>query len=124
MAHAIQIGADPQLMDYTLPEPAYNGVKWAMQDVDYDSGRMADGTMRRNRVARKRKVNVTWPPMKPYDVSRVLSSVTAQEFYVRCFDFEKGDWDTMLVYVGDRTIPFLSEALGLCDSFTIDFIEV
>lgn len=108
-----------------LPDPAYNGISWSMQDVDYDSGRTADGTMHRNRVARKRKISVTWPPMPPEDVKKVLSSMTGVSFNVRAWDFERGRYETMKAYVGDRTIPYLSKAIGggWCDSFTCDFVE-
>lgn len=107
-----------------LPTPAYGGISWSMQDVDYDSGRTADGTMHRNRVARKRKLAVTWPPMTLDKVSQVLSAITAQSFTVKAWNFETNTQDTMTAYVGDRTVPYLSQALGgLCDSFTVDFIE-
>lgn len=108
-----------------LPDPAYGGIEWSIQDVDYDSGRTADGTMHRNRVGRKRKLSVTWPPMGKADVAKVLSSMTAVGFDVRAWDCEKGAYDTMYAYVGDRTVPVLSEILhgGLCDSFTCDFVE-
>lgn len=109
----------------TLPLPAYGGYSWAIQDVDYDSGRTADGTMHRNRVARKRKLAVTWPPMPKEEVSKILNAITAESFKVSAYDFETGENAEMDMYVGDRTIPFLSTALnnGLCDSFTVDFVE-
>lgn len=122
MSRYIQIAGDAG-----LPDPAYNGIQWSMQDIDYDAGRAADGTMQRNRVARKRKVNVTWPPMSKSDVSRVLSSMTGECFDVTAWDFEAGGYVTMTAYVGDRTINYLSDALngdGLCDSFTCDFVEM
>lgn len=109
-----------------LPDPAYKGITWSMQDVDYGSGRTADGTMHRNRVARKRKVNVTWPPLHKDDVKRILQSMTDVSFTVRAWDFENGSYATMDAYVGDRTIPYLSDAIGngMCDSFTCDFVEI
>ncbi len=110
-----------------LPDPAYNGIQWSIQDIDYDAGRAADGTMQRNRVARKRKVNVTWPPMSKANVSKVLSSMTAESFTVTAWDFEANGYVTMNAYVGDRTINYLSDVLnsnGLCDSFTCDFVEM
>lgn len=123
MSKYIQIAGDTG-----LPDPAYNGIQWSMQDIDYDAGRAADGTMQRNRVARKRKVCVTWPPMTPDKVSRVLSSMTAESFTVRAWDFEAGGYATMTAYVGDRTVNMLSDVLhggsGLCDSFTCDFVEM
>lgn len=122
MSGYIQIAGDTG-----LPDPAYGGIKWSMQDIDYDAGRAADGTMQRNRVARKRKLCVTWPPMSLDKVSRVLSSMTAESFSVTAWDFEAGGYSTMTAYVGDRTITQLSDVLngsGLCDSFTCDFVEM
>lgn len=123
MSEYIQINGD-----VGLPDPAYKGIQWSIQDIDYDAGRAADGTMQRNRVARKRKLNVTWPPMSPAQVSRVLSSMTADCFTVRAWDFEAGGYRTIDAYVGDRTITYLSDVLnggsGLCDSFTCDFVEM
>ena len=122
MSRFIQIAGDAG-----LPDPAYNGIKWSMQDIDYDAGRAADGSMQRNRVARKRKVCVTWPPMSKAQVSRVLSSMTASSFSLTAWDFEAGGYATIIAYVGDRTVNYLSDVLnsnGLCDSFTSDFIEM
>lgn len=117
-----------------LPRPAYKGVQWAVQDIDYDAGRTMDGTMVRNVVARKRKLTITWPPMKPADVSRVLNAVNQTTFMVTAFDLLDNADREMEMYVGDRTIPYLSEMLGdknangtytgLCDSFSIGLIEV
>ena len=48
-----------------VPYIAYGGVKWQRSDVDGEgAGRMLDGTLERNRMATKIRLDVTCRPLK------------------------------------------------------------
>ena len=48
---------------------------WDIYDLDSEdgAGRNQEGLMFRDRVAVKRKINCTWPPMEPMDMSPLKS---------------------------------------------------
>lgn len=96
------------------------------QDVDYDSGRTADGMMHRNRVAAsKRKLNVGWPASKISSnlVKTVLNAVYPEKFTVTYLDPMKGEMMTGDFYVGDRVVPVYNYALGMYDAFSFGLVE-
>lgn len=104
-----------------LPTPS--GLEVSIQDVDYDSGRTADGTMHRNRVGIKRKLKITWPPQRPEGVAQILQSVYDPEFTVDYLDPYLGTMATGTFYAGDRSAPMFNYYLNLYDSMSFDLIE-
>ena len=59
-----------------VPYIAYGGVKWQRSDVDGEgAGRMLDGTLERNRMATKIRLDVTCRPLKSAEASIVLSAI-------------------------------------------------
>lgn len=98
-------------------------MKVAVQDVDFESGRTADGTMRRNRVGVKRKISLEFPPMSTAEVSKVLNAVSAQFFQVTYLDPVEGRESTRMFYVGDRTVPVYNFALDIWDKLSFDLVE-
>lgn len=60
-----------------VPYIAYGGVKWQRSDVDGEgAGRMLDGTLERNRMATKIRLDVTCRPLKSAEASIVLSAIS------------------------------------------------
>lgn len=102
---------------------AYKGLTVGFQDVDLESGRMANGLMKRNRVAQKRTVDITTPPLGPDDVSKVLKAVKPASFKVEFYDPEQGKRASGTFYSGDRSAVTYSDALGLYDSMTLNLVE-
>lgn len=103
------------------------------QDVDYNSGRAADGTMYRNRVANKVKLQISWPPMTPDEAKTVMNAASAETFQVTYYDLRNGSAPSYLVtgtfYCGDQSAPIYSfnhDGAGstLVSNVSFDLIEV
>lgn len=73
-------------------------------DSEEGAGRNALGTAFRDRVAVKRKVNCTWPPMYSVQMANLLNKMKGEFFEFTYPDPETGGLRTMTGYVGDRTV--------------------
>ena len=107
-----------------LPDPAQ--LSWSIQDIDADgTGRNQNGDLFRDRVAIKRKLTLSWPPMTAADMSTLLNAVTDTFFTVSYPDALTGETRSMTAYVGDRTAPMYSLINGvyLWNSLSMNFIE-
>lgn len=105
----------------------------AIQAVDYDSGRTADGRMHRNMVATKYKYNIKMAPMHSTDelikgsgkyMSDLLTALLAQSFTFTGPDPVTMGSKSGEFYVGDRTVPVYNFKLDIWDSLSFDVIEV
>ena len=58
---------------------------WDLYDLDSEdgAGRNQEGLMFRDRVAVKRKLNCTWPPMEPFQMAALLQAMDAVFFTMR-----------------------------------------
>ena len=68
-----------------------NTLKWDIYDLDSEqAGRNQLGQMFRDRVAVKRKLTCTWPPMEPYEMAALLQAMDAVFFTMRYPDAHDG----------------------------------
>lgn len=96
-----------------------SAMKWSLQDVSAaDSGRDASGTMIKNRVAQKRKLEFEfngWDWQQVSNLLKIVSGVnfdgsllpnnTGDYFSVTYPDMLTGTMETRTFYVGDRECP-------------------
>lgn len=75
-----------------------------ISDLDGESNRNAAGTMVRDRIAIKRKINIEWPPLTQTEISTLLNAVSGVFFTVTFPDPQQGIV-TKTMYVGDRSAP-------------------
>lgn len=77
--------------------------------LDLDNGestvRTADGTLNRDRIAVKRQLDITWPPLKWSDTSTLLQAMSSVFFSVYYPDPVDGAHTTKTFYVGNRPVP-------------------
>lgn len=107
-----------------LPDPQEMSV--GVYDVDADgSGRDQSGTMFRDRVAVKQKVECKFPPLSWSEVSTILNAIEDQFFTLTYPDPKQGSNRSMTCYVGDRTAPVLRAVSGdyLWGNLAVNFIE-
>lgn len=109
---------------YWLPNP--NEMEVAVQDIDSDSaGRSASGLMFRDRVATKKKISCSFPPMNASDMNSTLTAMQDQFFTLEFPDIT-GVRTTITAYVGDRTAQSYRVVSGvptLWTSLSANFVE-
>ncbi len=98
-----------------------------IHDIDGETMRNAKGTLLRDRVAVKRKLNLEWPALTMTEISTILSAVTSVFFDVTYPDPLTGSVaETKTFYVGDRSTPLLRKNYNgqyLWEGLKMNFIE-
>lgn len=79
----------------------------SISDIDGDTGRNANGTIVRDRVAIKRKIELEWGMLTQAEISKLLNAVSSVFFNVTFIDPQQGQV-TKTMYVGDRSAPVFS----------------
>lgn len=79
-----------------------------VQDIDGNTTRNAAGTMIRDRITTKRKIEAEWGPLSDNEISILLNAVKDQFFQVEYPDPLTGGQRTGTFYVGDRSAPAYS----------------
>ena len=82
-------------------------LQWDIYDLDSEegAGRNQQGELFRDRVAIKRKINCTWPPMEPKEMSTLLKQMDNVFFTLRYPDAHDGTYREGTFHVGDRSAP-------------------
>jgi hypothetical protein len=106
---------------------AYGGVKWQRSDVDGESaGRMLDGTLERNRVATKIRLDVTCRPLNLAEASTVLTAIMPEWVSVRYTDPQMGAVATRTMYSNNNPASYAikrSDGTEWWDGITFPLIE-
>ena len=89
------------------PYIAYGGVQWQRSDVDGEgAGRDPKGDLRRNRVATKRRLDITCRPLKSKEAQTVLTLIMPEWVTVRYTDPQAGVV-TRKMYANNHPASFL-----------------
>ncbi len=102
---------------------------WDIYDLDSEdgAGRNQLGEMFRDRVAVKRKINCTWGPMEPLEMSILLKAMDNVFFTLRYPDAHDGAYREGEFYVGDRSTPMYvwnnDKQKFLWEGLSANFIE-
>lgn len=102
---------------------------WDIYDLDSEegAGRNQEGLMFRDRVAVKRKLNCTWAPMEPLEISKLLKAMDDVFFTIRYPDAHDGTYREGTFYVGDRSTPLYmwneEKQKYLWEGLSANFIE-
>ncbi len=80
---------------------------WDIYDLDSEdgAGRNQEGLMFRDRVAVKRKLNCTWGPLEPYEMSVLLKQMDDVFFTIRYPDAHDGTYREGPFSVCARSFP-------------------
>lgn len=91
--------------EYSLKDPT--SLQWDISDLDYDggSGRNQKGLLFRQRITSKRKVNCSWAPMMPSELSELLQSMDGVFFELVYPDAYTGQMREGTFYVESRSVP-------------------
>jgi len=97
-----------------------------VSDIDGETTRNALGTLLRDRIAVKRKIQLEFPPLTQTELSTLLTAVQDVFFNVTYLDPILGS-TTKSFYVGDRTMPMYKYGNGTTDvlweGLKMNFIE-
>lgn len=100
--NGVDIAAAPSVFQVTLLD---------LDDAEA-SVRTADGTMNRDRIAVKRKIEMSWGPTSPSETSQILQAIQNEFFECTYPDPMTGQMETKTFYVGDRVAPFAVQRDG------------
>lgn len=91
-----------------VPFIAFGGVKWQREDVDGpNAGRMLDGELRRERIATKRRLDITCRPLSLSECSTVLTAIMPEFVTVTYTDPQLGEDVTKTMYSNNNPATFL-----------------
>ena len=86
--------------------PCPSEFQWGLQDVSAgESGRTDDALMHKNRVAQKRKLEISWVGKNWSETAFIMTAVNPEYIDVYYPDMLSGQYETRNFYVGDRTAP-------------------
>lgn len=106
------------------PIPTPDGFKVGIMDIS-DAERNAKGDMLIDRIATKRKLELSWKFLDSNELSKLLQLVNNVFFFVKYPDPMTGNLETKTFYVGDRTVPMcmFKEGKVLWTDIGFNFIE-
>lgn len=101
-------------------------MKVSIQDIDGQSTRTAAGTMTRDRITVKRKIECEWGPLSKNDIQTILNAISSEFFSVSYPDPQQGQTEKVF-YCGDRSMPIYSFHSKfnkfMWSGLTVNFIE-
>ena len=116
-----------QINKHEIADP--QKLTWDLYDLDSEegAGRNQEGLMFRDRVAVKRKLNCTWGPLEPYEMSVLLKAMDDEFFTIRYPDAHDGGYREGTFYAGDRSVPMYmwnnEKKKFLWGNLSVNFIE-
>lgn len=108
-----------------IPNPS--SLQWGIQSVSAsNAGRDMNGDMHVNLVTQKRKLELAWKAVDFATASEILKAVNHATFNVTYLDALTNNTETKEFYVGDRSAPVYSYAVGhqWYSNITFNLIEV
>lgn len=107
--------------------PCPSEYTWGLNDVSAgESGRTDDALMHKNRVAQKRKLELTWIGLGWQETAALMAAVNPEYISVRYPDMLSGQYEVRTFYVGDRTAPVKYWRVGadkMIEKVSFNFIE-
>lgn len=101
-------------------------LKVSIQDIDGQTTRTAAGTMIRDRITVKRKIECEWGPLSSSESRTILNAISGEFFTVSYPDPQQGQVDKKF-YCGDRSMPIYSFHskfnVFMWVGLTVNFIE-
>lgn len=90
-----------------------------------DSGRTQNGQMHKTRVARKRKIALSWNNVTPDEAHSILAAFRDVYFRVNYFDPDSNQTETREFYAGDMSAPIKQWSVNnkIYSQVSFDIIE-
>lgn len=105
---------------------APKSLKVSIQDIDGQTTRTAAGTMTRDRITVKRKLECEWGPLSSNEIQTILNAIAGEFFTASYPDPQFGQVEKVF-YCGDRSMPIYSFHpkfnAFMWSGLTVNFIE-
>ena len=92
--------------------PAPTDYQMGIMDLDGETARTASGLMVRDRIAVKRKIELSWKYLTASELKKVLTAVSPVFVSVTYIDTETGETRTGTFYAGDRSAAAINYSDG------------
>ena len=110
-----------------LPDPKRGGLTVSLKDLDSSSStRNLSGKLIRDRIAVKREVAYSAPPLTNEEISTLLDAISGVSFTLYYPDPQLGTFNSITAYCGDRSAPAYSYINNewLWEGLSVTFIEM
>lgn len=99
------------------------GIKWQRNDIDgSDAGRTMDGTMHRDRITSKIRLDVTCLPLRSRDTAVVLNAIYPEYVNVEYMDPMYGHI-TKVMYSNNTPATYINKTTDLWEGISFPLIE-
>lgn len=99
------------------------GIKWQRNDLDgKNAGRTMDGTMHRDRITSKVRLDVSCLPLSTEDARTVLNAIYPEYVTVEYLD-PMGGMTTKEMYSNNNPATYIDTATDLWEGITFPLIE-
>ena len=106
-----------------LPYLVQNGIKWTRSDIDGDdAGRTMDGTMHRDRITSKVRLDVTCLPLSSEEAAVVLNAIMPEFVTVEYTDPMEGTV-TKTMYANNIPATYIDTVTDLWEGIAFPLIE-
>lgn len=106
-----------------LPYIAQKGIKWQRNDLDgSNAGRTMDGTMHRERITSKVRLDITCIPLKSEDAGKVLNAIFPEYVTVEYTDPMYGV-TTKTMYSNNTPATYINTNTDCWEGITFPLIE-
>lgn len=97
---------------------------WKLEDISAsDAGRTEDTVMHKMRIGQVVGLELSWNGLTTEEVSSVLKAFNPEYITVQYLDALQGKYVTSEFYVGNRSSPLYSSAMGLWQNVSFNIIE-
>lgn len=102
--------------------PFLTSYQVSIMDLDVGTTRTADGSLKRKRIATKRKISVQFKPLNQIESQIVLNAVS-DVFFTTAFKDPQAGSLTKQMYISDRTTPYLGIDDGYWNGLSFELTE-
>lgn len=109
-----------------MPDPQLNGITITKQKIwSSNTGRSSEGGMIGDVIARKLKLQITWPPLSDAEVMLIDQSIDPAFVSARFRNPATGSFVEMNMYAGDPSYPVYSYVDGVktYQGVSVDLVE-
>lgn len=107
--------------------PCPSSLKWTLSTYDLESSRGVDGTMQRQVICHKEKLDLSWNSAKltTTEIAQILNAVLPTFIQVTYFSPLANAYVTKEMYVSDRNLSFYRVVDGkpVIDNITFSLVE-